>query len=280
MWGTVDRQVTIMRMIDPQSFTFWPSAGIVESAGNAGFRLGDKGTHTSRTIMLGELTAVLAAEGPDAVRSDYARAIIEANCLAKPTASTRRLTNQRLGELYALDPSVPIFRILRRLWDVDQIGRPLLALLAALARDPLLMATAPSVVPLREGAEFVRGPMKMALEAAVGARLNGAILDKVVRNAASSWRQSGHLEGRTFKKRRLVRATPATVAFALYLGYMAGFRGREVLASGWVSVLDASPAAAQELAIAAKRQGLIDLRTAGEVLELGLERLDPLKRRA
>jgi hypothetical protein len=41
----------------------------------------------------------------------------------------------------------------------------------------------------------------------------------VCRNAASSWAQSGHLEGRTFKKRRKVVAPPATAAFAIYLDY-------------------------------------------------------------
>jgi hypothetical protein len=65
-----------------------------------GFRFGDKGTHTSRTIMLDELNAVLAHCPPDAPRSDYTAEIIEHNLLGKRTASTRRLTNQRLGELY------------------------------------------------------------------------------------------------------------------------------------------------------------------------------------
>jgi hypothetical protein len=230
--------------------------------------------------MLEELTAVLAVVPPSAQRSEYRSAIVELNALSKPTAATRRLTNQRLGELYALDPSVPIFRILRRLWELDHASRPLLALLAALARDPLLQATAASVIALREGAEFMRQPMTSALRSLAGNRLNDSILEKVARNAASSWSQSGHLVGRTFKKRKLVRATPAAVAFSLYLAFTAGFRGTELLASGWISVLDCSPTAAQELGLTAKKLGLIDLRAAGEVLELGLEKLDPLRRRA
>lgn len=230
--------------------------------------------------MLSDLATVLNATPTSADRAGYAIAIIDGNCLGKPTASTRRLSNQRLGELYALDPEVPVFRVFRHLWDLDPDGRPLLALLAALARDPLLMATVPSVTGLRDGAEFQRDAMKEGLRNLVGTRMNDSILDKVVRNAASSWCQSGHLEGRTFKKRRVVRATPGAIAFALYLGYMAGFRGSDLLATGWASVLDCSPSAAHQLALTAKRLGLIDLRTAGEVLELGLERLDPLKRRA
>ena len=229
--------------------------------------------------MLDELNAAFTATSPKAKRGDYARAAIDGNCFGKTTVATRRLTNQRLGELYGLDPDIPVFRILRGLWDMDLEGRPLLALLVAMARDPLLMATAPAVIPLREGVEFMRDPMKLALRLAVGERLNDSILDKVARNAASSWTQSGHLVGRTFKRRQLVRASVPALALALYLGHVAGFRGNDLLATGWVAVLDCSPTKAQELALAAKRLGLIDLRIGGDILELGLDRLDPWKRR-
>ena len=257
---------------------FWPSAGANEAASSAGFRFGDKGTHTSRTLMLAELTATLASTVPTARRDDYAKAIIDGNCTAKPTGSTRRLTNQRLGELYALDPSVPMFRILRNLWNLDEGGRPLLALLGALARDPLLRATAPALLALAPGGELQRDPIRESLRATVGERLNEATLGKVVRNASSSWTQSGHLSGRTHKTRRSVRGTPASLAYALYLGYTVGFRGEDLLASGWVGVLDCSLASARDLALDAKRQGLIDLRIAGDVWDLRLERLDPWMR--
>lgn len=271
-------RLTVM-MIGSMQLVFWPAAGVGAEAATVGFRSGDKGTHTSRTMMLAELSAVLAATTHDANRSDYASAIIEANCLGKPTVATRRLTNQRLGELYALDANVPLFRILRNLWTVDESGRPLLALLAALARDPLLVATAPAVVPLSPGSEFQRGPMRESLRAAVAGRLNDAILDKVARNASSSWTQSGHLEGRTFKFRKAVKATPASVAFALYLGHAVGFRGEELFSSGWIAALDCTLASARDLALSAKRLGLIDLRLAGNVVELRLDRLDPWRGR-
>lgn len=229
--------------------------------------------------MFSELVAVLAATLDGASRAEYAAAIIEGNCLGKATAATRRLTNQRLGELYALDPQTPIFRVLRRLWPVDAAGRPLMALQCAVARDPLLAATVLPVITLTPGSDLQRDAMKAEVRKFVDERLNDATLDKVIRNAASSWAQSGHLVGRTFKKRALVRATPGSVAFGLYLGHAVGFRGAQLFATGWLSLLDCTVASARDLAVEAKRIGLIDLRIAGNVIDLVLDRLDPAEGR-
>ena len=258
---------------EPASFLY-AAALDTESAERAGFRFGAKGTHSSRTLMLPELAAALETTPPSAARGEYATAIIEDNCLGKTTAATRRLTSQRLAELYALDPRVPIFRTLRRLWSTDEQSRPLLALQCAMARDPLLAATAESIADLPIGREFQRDDVRAALRRAVGDRLNDAVLEKVVRNAASSWSQSGHLQGRTFKRRCRVHASPASVTYGLYLARIAGFRGIQLFTSGWISLLDCTPPQARQLALEAKRSGLIDFRTAGEVVDISFERLE------
>ena len=257
-----------------QNYQFIPSDGHSAMAVRAGFRFGAKGTHTSRTIMLAELTTLLQTTSRHSDRAEYASAVIEANCLAKRTVSTRRLTNQRLAELYGLDPSIPLFRVLRKLWDRDTAGRPLLAIQCAIARDPLLAATAPAILALAPGAEFLREPMRAALHEATGERFNEAVLNKVLRNAASSWTQSGHLEGRALKKRRRVHPTAMNVAFSLFLANCAGFRGQELFSCGWMQVLDRSQSEARELSLDAKRLGLIDLRMAADVIELNLDRLN------
>jgi len=264
-----------MNEIFETSMSLLSAADTRAAAQAVGFRFGAKGTHTSRTMMFEELSQVLEATPPEAKRSDYASAIIEANCLSKPTGATRRLTNQRLGELYGLDPAIPLFRILRRLWGLDTAGRPLLALLAAIARDPLLAATCPAIISLPPDAEFQRDTMKRAVRAVVGNRLSDSTLEKVCRNAASTWTQSGHLEGRTFKRRRTVLALATTASFAIYLAQAAGFRGAEIFSSAWLRLLDCDPSRARHLALDAKRIGLLDLRMAGDVVELNLSRLDP-----
>lgn len=263
-----------MSLAQVKPLEFFPGAPPI-AAEKAGFRSGAKGTHTSRTLMLSELEALLEAVPATADRAAYASAIIENNCLEKSTASTRRISNQRLGELYAIDPFVALFRVLRGLWDVDPKGRPLLAMLAVLARDPLFMASAAPVLSQPAGVEIQRAPIRDTIRTAVGERLKEDTVDKVVRNVSSSWTQTGHLSGRTFKYRQRVSAPPTAVAFALWLGDVAGFRGDELLTTGWIAALDCTATSARGLALEAKRLGLIDLRSAGDVVEFGLDRLDP-----
>lgn len=238
-----------------------------------GFKFGDKGMHTSRTIMFDELTALLAACPTDAKRSDYVRAATEENCLGKHTASTRKLTLQRLSELYGFDERVPLFRFLRVFWQADEGARPRLALLTALARDPLLRATAPVVLEMGPGEEIARQRMTDALRAAVQGRLNDDSLDKVVRNAASSWTQSGHLEGRSRKKRVRLAPTPASTAYAVLLGYLMGARGSSLFQTLFAHVLDRDANELTFLAMDAKRLGLLDIKSGGGLLVVSFDAL-------
>jgi hypothetical protein len=245
----------------------------IASDERVGFRLGDKGTHTSRTIMLDELSVLLRVTSPEAKRAEYRALIVEDNCLGKRTVATRRLSDQRLSELYALDVGVLLFRVMRQLWQADERGRPLLALLLAMARDPLLRLTAPPIIRLRPGEELGRQALTDALSRAVGSRLNESTLDKVVRNAASSWTQSGHLKGRGRKVRQSVTPTAATTAFALLLGYLAGARGAALFETLCAQVLDAPAGELMHLAMDARRLGFLNMSQAGGVIDVAFSRL-------
>lgn len=246
---------------------------IAERLCDAGFRWGNKGTHTSRTIMLEELRLLLANSQPDATREDYLSAIYEDNCLGKRTAATRRLSSQRLSELYGLDPSIPLFRVMRRCWYTDREGQPLLAMLLALVRDPLLRASAAIALKVRPGEELARQHVTDALRRAVGSRLSDSTLDKVVRNVASSWTQSGHFKGRGRKVRLRVVPTPTTTAYALLVGYLEGTRGTAIFESLWARALDAPPSELQHLAMDARRLGLLDMSQSGGVINVSFSRL-------
>lgn len=240
---------------------------------DAGFRWGQKGTHTSRTMMLEELRSVLGNCPAHASRDDYLSAIQEDNCLGKRTVATRKLSSQRLSELYALDPEVPLFRVMRRCWYADRDGQGILALLLALARDPLLRASAPPVLRMRPGEELARQQMTDAISRAVGSRLNESTLDKVVRNAASSWTQSGHLTGRGRKVRRRVVPTPVATAYALLLSHLVGTRGAGLFESLWARVLDTPAGELQRLAMDARRLGFLDMSQSGGMIDVAFSRL-------
>lgn len=228
-----------------------------------GFRFGDKGTHTSRTMMLEELTVLLRVCSPAAQRAEYAKGVLEDNCLGKDTSSTRRLSLQRLSELYALDAVVPIFRLMRQFWYADEKAHAHLALLVAIARDPLLRATVPVILGMTPGEEMARQRLTDAIRDAVAGRLNDETLDKVVRNVGSSWTQSGHLEGRSRKKRKQLEPTAVSAAFALALGYMLGLRGHSLFDNPFARVLDRDENALTFLAMDAKRLGLLDIKSGG-----------------
>ena len=218
--------------------------------------------------MFSELQQALETITAGATRDQYATAIVEENVTGKRTLSTRKLTNQRLGELYGLDLGVTLFRVMRRYWESDRDGRAILALLCALSRDPLLRATVPPILALRPGEELGRQSMIDSVRGAVGDRLNDAIIDKVVRNAASTWAQSGHLEGRVRKTRTPVSATPRSVAYALLMGYLLGCRGGRLFRTLWTAVLDSNEEQLIFLAMDAKRLGALNLKHGGGVIEV------------
>jgi hypothetical protein len=238
-----------------------------------GFRDGDQGTHTSRTIMLAELRALLAVIPENARRDEYLAAAIEDNVLGKSTVATRKLSIQRLSELYALDPSVPLFRVLRHLWAKGIADNPLLALLCSVARDPLLRATVSPILELSPGEELSRQRMTDSIRATTGARLNESTLDKVVRNASSSWVQGGHLQGRARKFRQSVRSGAVAATYALVLGYLQGVRGSSLFRTIWTDILCLTPDELRGVAMDAKRLGYLDLKIAGDIIEVGFPSL-------
>jgi len=219
-------------------------------------------------MMLRELSELLKLTPASASALEYRAAIVDNNLLGKRTLATRKLTAQRLSELYGLDPAIPTFRVLRRLWDADHTGRPMVAFLAAFARDPLLRTTTEAVLPIQAGGRITSAAIDAALNGRLGKRLNPAVRQKVARNAASSWTQSGHLEGRTVKRRVRPTVSPSAACMALVLGYVIGLRGRALFTSEWTRTLDVSYSELNQLVQSANRAGLLNYRQVGDVIEL------------
>jgi hypothetical protein len=233
-----------------------------------GFRDGATSVHTSRTLMLEELSLVLGKVATDAKAGAYRTAIVEENALGKPTQTTRQRTAKRLAELYALDPGCTLFRLLRHFWAADQAGRPVLAFLAAAARDPLLRQTTPFVQAVPFGEPVTADQIVRHLSEKFPGRFQASTALATAQRLASSWTQAGYLQGKVKKKRSRPQVTPAVLAFALVLGYLCGLRGKLLLDSAWTRLLDRSPAEVTELAAEASKQGWLTFKAAGAVVEI------------
>ena len=241
---------------------------VPESALPLGFSNDPAGTHGSRTIMLSELRQLLAATPRDATYDDYRRAIVDDNVLGKRTMATRKESFRRLRELYGLSPDVPLFRGLRDLWDANPDAQPMLALLCASARDPILRASAAMILQSPEETRVTPQMIEAATATAFPGRYNPTMLANIGRHAASSWRQSGHLQGRANKIRSQAVAHPESTAYALFLGHLTGAGGEGLFSTPWVALLDAPTHVLREHARAAARHGGLEYKSLGGVTEI------------
>lgn len=233
-----------------------------------GFRFGKASVHTSRTMMSAELTTLLAVSPSEATKNDYFRAIIEDNLLGKTTLTTRKLTAERLAELYGLDGNICLFRVMRHFWIKEDPGRPVLALLCALARDTLLRTSIECILQINYGEQLTCADMVTFLETLSPGRFSRATITSTAQNINSTWTQAGYLAGRVKKKRTQPYITPATVAYALFLAYLEGARAQRLFDSFWVRALDISKDKAHELAVVSSQQGWLDYRRAGDVIDV------------
>ena len=231
------------------------------------------GVSTSRTLMLRELSALLAGMPADATRDDYKAAIIEDNLLLKPSASTRAKTYSYLRDRFALDPEVPIFNVLRLLWKRDQPGQPLMTLLVAAFRDPVLRATVPAMIECEPDQAFPSREFSQIINAAFPGKLKEKTLKSTGENMTSTYKQSGHLRGRSLCARQRVNATPGSATLAMLLASLSGRSGQALLASEWVQLLDApGESLLSEVRVAASR-GWLEYRHAGDVLDITFHQL-------
>jgi hypothetical protein len=178
--------------------------------------------------MLADLCQLLASTPVRATYDDYRVAIMEENVLGKGTASTRLWTWKKLRELYGLDPRLAVFRCLRRLWEPDAEGRPLLAILCACARDPLLRMGATVVLQAPLGSVVSPGDFVDAIRKVAPDRFSLTSLEAIGNRMCASWTQSGHLVGGRVRRRAHPVVSPEATAYALVLGRLTGARVNDV----------------------------------------------------
>ena len=253
-----------------------PTTNINTESTSSGLREGT-GSHSSRTLMLSELELLFAANTTNAGAAENARLIIDANVLQKTSESSRRKTAKFLGSLYGLDPRMPVYATLRQLWDRADDERPMLACLCANARDALLRATTPLVLEVPAGTPVTYYELSDAVERAFPGKYTANSLKSIGQNALSSWTQSGHLHGIKHRRRGQAVSGPVSTTYALLLGHLCGARGAALFDTFWTALLDSPRSAVEEYAVEAGRQGLLEYRHAGDVVDISFNLLLPQK---
>jgi hypothetical protein len=238
-----------------------------ETAGNS-FALGALRTTSSHTIGVSHLVELLQEVPLGAPAERYREAVVDGNVLGRPTQAGRLRSFRHLRELYFLDTGRAEFNALRHFWDLDPSSRPLLAGLLAFTRDELFRSSFGAIADLPAGASVTSADFTEAISARFGSELSESTLGKTGRNTGACWTQTGHLVGRVKKIRTALNVRPAAIAYAAYLGHLAGGRGLGVLDNPWSQILDIGPGRSLDALRTAHTQGLLDLLVAGNVVDV------------
>lgn len=259
--------------LSEQSTTSEISHNVPRTSTIWGFRVDPIGTHLSRTMMLDDLRHLFRACPASATQADYRSAVVNRNVLGKPTAAACRITYDRLRELYALHADVLLLRALRDLWEADVAGQPMLALLCATARDPILRAMTPFVLSLSPGTQVTPQMLSEEAERQFPGKFKPSVLAGLGRNAASTWQQAGLLRQARPRERLRAEIHTGPVAYAMLLGDLCGARGQSLFHTLWAQMLDSSDHLLREQALIASQQGWIEYRAAGDVIEVSFRHL-------
>jgi len=235
---------------------------------NLGFKFGKNGAHSARSMMIKELKELLFARDETASMQNYEDDIVNFNILHKPTEKSRKLTFRHLVDLYGMSMDIPLFNILRQWWELSEESQPILALQLAIARDPILRASASIILPLQVGEHLAREKVEEHLAHDDPDRFSPASLKSFAQNINGTWTQAGYLEGKAKKYRSQPKASYVNIAYALFLAHCHGLSGQRMFDSFWCQLLSQDKEHLFELAHRASLRGLINFKQVSEVIEV------------
>ncbi len=238
-----------------------------------GFVVAPTGVHSGKTIQFSELSLLLKVAPAGATHRDFRRLVVEENVLLKATSASRLNVFRALARLYGLQNDLLLFQTLRFLWTHAEAERPLLALLLAAARDSALRYSSPVILQKQPGESVTALEIQVVIAAAYGERYGLKTLRSMAQDLGGSWVQAGHLTGRSAKRRSKATSGPASVTYALLLGYLCGARGILLYETLWSKLLDLPKEEIDAHAFAAAQRGWLDYRRIGEIAEITFPRL-------
>ena len=235
---------------------------------NLGFS--QSGVLSSRSVMLTELTDLMAIAPVDADTATLQRLVVDEDALHKPSAANRTKTFSFLRSLYGLNPQLPIYREFTHLCHLSPVDTTVLAGSLAFAREPVLRACANMVLDTAIGKPLGREDFEAWVREYAPGRYSQSMYVSFSHNLYASFFQLGYLSeavGRTrIRKRRDVR--PVSVAYAAFLDWLTGLNGITLLTGAFSKTLELAKDEHLNLLSAAGQQGLMRVAHAGGVLQL------------
>ncbi len=224
-------------------------------------------------MMFLEMCALVRAMPLTVTQNDFTKAIIDENVLEKPTLSSRKKSLRHLQELYGLDPSKALFRVLWNFGHRDIDSLPQLCLVCAYARDPQLRHSFEMVRSLRLGEAMARTAMEEHLEKGFPGRFSPAMKKSMAQNVNTTWTFGGHLAGKVKKTRRFPEPRPVSAAYAMFVGYLTGLRAERLLDSAFASLVASNRSQLQASLSLASAKGLLSLKQAAGIVEFDFSNL-------
>lgn len=226
-----------------------------------------------RSMMYLEMFTLVRSMPLTVSKNDFIKAIIDENILEKPTLSSRKESFSRLAQLYGMDQSKALFRVLWEMGHADLDSLPQLCLVCAYARDPQLRHSFELVRSLRLGEVLARSAMEQHLENGFPNRFSHATKASMARNVNTTWTFGGHLAGKVKKTRRIPEPRPFSAAYAMFVGYLSGLRGERLLDSPFAALVTSSRSQLQTALALASARGLLSLKQAAGVVEFDFSNL-------
>lgn len=248
-------------------------ARMVHDLASFGFTNARVGGHSSRSMMLPEMEALVRTMPLTTNEKDFAKAVIEENVLDKPTLSSRKKSLRHLIELYGLDSSKALFRVFWNMGHTDAEALTQLCLVCVYARDPQLRQSFELIRILHNGEVLERVQMEEHLEKGFPGRFSPALKKSMAQNVNTTWTVSGHLAGKAKKTRRLPEPRPISAAYAMFVGYLTGLRGESLLNSNFAALVASNRSQLQAALGLASARGLLSLKQAAGIVEFDFSNL-------
>jgi Putative inner membrane protein (DUF1819) len=246
---------------------------MLKKVGRFGFSNASTGGHSARSMMFLELRILVRAMPLTATKDDFTKTIVEENVLEKPTLSSRKKSLRHLIELYGMDPSETLFRVLWQLGHADLDSLPQLCLVCAYARDLQLRHSFELVRTLRLGEVLDRSSMEQHLESGFPGRFSPAMKKSMAQNVNTTWTFGGHLSGKAKKVRQFPEPRPISAAYAMFVGYLTGLRGERLLDSPFAALVASNRSQLEAALSLASAKGLLSLKKAAGIVEFDFSNL-------